>query len=129
MNEELFKILGLCLITAAVVTVFKDKGESGFFVTAAAGTVMALLLFKNIAAPIKTLGALLEENGVETEYFTVAAKAVGIGYVTSFIADICRDAGQTALASKAELAGKCAVFLLGLPLMISVFKTAIGFLQ
>ena len=129
MNEELFKILGVCLVTAAVVTVLKGKGESGFFVTVAAGVVIAILLFKNVAAPIKMLGTLLQENGVETEYFTVAAKAVGIGYVTSFISDICRDAGQTALASKAELAGKCAVFLLALPLMISVFKTAIGFLQ
>ena len=72
---------------------------------------------------------VLEEYGIKTEYFKVALKALGIGYITSFIADACRDSGQTSLAAKAELAGKTAIFLLSVPLIISVLETAIGFIK
>ena len=72
---------------------------------------------------------MLSAYGVEAEYFKVALKALGIGYITSFAADSCRDAGQSALASKAELAGKCAVWMLSLPLVVSVLKIAVGFIK
>ena len=63
------------------------------------------------------------------QYFSVALKAIGIGYITGFIADACRDGGQASLAGKAELAGKCAVFILVLPLIASILETALGFLK
>ena len=71
----------------------------------------------------------IEAYGIETEYFKVALKALGIGYVTSFIADTCRDSGQTSLASKAELAGKTAIFVLSLPILVSVLNIAVGLIE
>ncbi|MFQ8952752.1 MAG: SpoIIIAC/SpoIIIAD family protein [Oscillospiraceae bacterium] len=53
----------------------------------------------------------------------MALKALGIGYITGFIADACRDGDRQALR-KAELAGKCAVFIL-LPLIASILETAL----
>ena len=41
-----------------------------------------------------------------------------------FISDACRDAGQQALASRAELAGRCAVFIVSLPLLEQILGTA-----
>lgn len=130
MISDVFKILALCLTTAAFCVIIKQKNsEYALLLSIAAGVCITLLLLKNIAAPIMAISEKLDEYGVQGEYFKVALKAVGIGYVTSFIADACRDSGQTSLAAKAELAGKCAVFLLSVPLIISVLETAVGFIK
>ena len=68
------------------------------------------------------------QNGVDVAYFKVALKALGIGYVTGFAADICRDAGQTSLASITETVGRCGIFLLSLPLVLNVVDLALGFI-
>ena len=130
MSIDVLKILGLCLTTAVFCMILRQKnGEYALLLSVAAGVCIGLLIIKNIAAPIKVLRDQLEEYNIKTEYFKVALKSVGIGYITSFIADACRDSGQTSLAAKAELAGKSAIFLLSVPLIISVFKTAIGFIK
>ncbi|MBR7132945.1 MAG: stage III sporulation protein AD [Clostridia bacterium] len=130
MNGEIFKILGLCLVTAALCVILRPKnGEYALLVSVAAGLCVALIILSKIASPIAAIKAELEAYGVKTEYFSVALKAVGIGYVTTFIADACRDSGQVSLAAKAELAGKAAVFLLSVPLILSVLQTAVGFIK
>ncbi len=130
MTEQLFKILAVCIIAAVLCVILKPKnGEYAIFITLAAGVMIAVTVFKNIAGTLSAVENILNGYGVETEYFKVALKALGIGYITTFAADACRDAGQTALASKAELAGKCAIWLLALPLCVSVLEMAVGFIK
>lgn len=129
MSNELFKILAICLVSAVLCIILKPRnGEYAFAVSIAAGIAVTFLLLKIISVPIETVRLKLESYGVETQYFKVALKAVGIGYITNFIADACRDGGQVSLASKAEFGGKCAIFVLCCPLMISVLETAVGFI-
>lgn len=117
-------------MTAALCVILKQRNsEYVLFITLAAGVAVFAVLFKNIAGSIASVEQMLSTYGVETEYFKVALKALGIGYITSFAADACRDAGQGALAAKAELAGKCAVWLLSLPLVVSVLEMAVGFIK
>ena len=126
---EIFKILAICIITAVLAVVLKQqKGEYALMAALAGGTVVTLYILKGVLAQIEYINTKLLNNGINTEYFGVALKALGIGYVTGFIADICRDSGQASLASKAELAGKCAIFIISLPLIAAVLDTALSFL-
>lgn len=126
---EIFKILAICLISALLAIVIKQqKGEYALVVALAGGAVVILYVLKGVFEPIEYIKARLLSCGVKTEYFAVALKALGIGYVTGFIADACRDSGQASLAAKAELAGKCAIFILSVPLISAVLETALGFL-
>lgn len=130
MISEFWKIIAFCLIAAFLCLVLKPKsGEYAFAVSIAAGIIVLTVILKNIASPIKELSQKLSDYGVETDYFKIALKAVGLAYITDFIADACRDAGLASLAAKAELAGKGAIFLLSVPLFISVLETAIGFVK
>lgn len=127
---EIFKILAICIITAVLAVVLKQqKGEYSLMVALAGGTVVILYILKGVSAPIEYINARLLNSGVNTEYFAVGLKALGIGYVTGFIADLCRDSGQASLASKAELAGKCAIFIISLPLISAVLETALSLLK
>lgn len=130
MNAELFKILIICFIAAVLAITLKPKaGEYALLISVTAGVIITLTLVKIIAPSVKSFNSLLNDYGINTEYFSVAIKAVGISYLSSFIADSCRDCGQTSLAAKAEFAGKCAIFLLSVPLLLSVLETAVGFVK
>lgn len=130
MNGDLFKILTVLLISAVLSIVLKGRNqEYSTLVTIAAGVITALLILKNLAAPLAELKAEIESYGIKPEYFKVAIKALGLGYVSSFIADTCRDSGHTSLAAKAELAGKAAIFIISLPLLMSVLELAVGFVK
>ncbi len=130
MNAELIRILAICLVGAALCVVVKPKAaEYSLLISVAAGVAISLIIILIIAPAIKSFNGLLSSYGMETEYFGVAVKALGIGYLTSFIADACRDSGQQGLAAKAEFAGKCAIFILSLPLLNSVLETAVGFIK
>lgn len=127
---EIFKVLAICLISAVLAIVLKQqKGEYALAVALAGGAVVTLYVLKGVWTPIEYIKAKLLSCGVKTEYFAVALKALGIGYVTGFIADVCRDSGQASLAAKAELAGKCAIFILSVPLISAVLETALSFLK
>lgn len=127
---EIFKVLAFCLITAIICLILKQqKSEYALLVSVAGGVIILTFLIKNILVPITVLQQKIESYGIDADYFKTALKALGIGYVTTFIADTCRDAGQANLATKAELAGKCAIFLLSVPLIFSVLETALGFIK
>ena len=130
MITELWKILAICIIGAALSIILRQKsGEYAFAVILITGICILTFILKAVSSPLETISSRLSNSGIETEYFKIALKAVGIAYVTDFVADASRDAGQTSIAAKAELAGKAAIFILSVPLLLSVLETALGFIK
>lgn len=127
---DIFKVLAICFIATILAVIIKQyKGEYALFISLAAGVIIFAYIINSIKTPLEVIKSSLSKYEINLEYFKVAFKALLIGYITSFIADACRDSGQSSLATKAELAGKCAIFILSIPLIISVLETAVGFIQ
>ena len=125
---DIFKILGFIFIAAVLCIILKSyKAEYSLALAVCSALVVLMLILKNLAAPLSLIKDKIAESGIDGSYFKVAVKALGIGYITSFIAEACRDAGQNSLALKAELAGKCVIFILSVPLILSILETALGF--
>lgn len=100
------------------------KSEYAFFTVLISGAVVLIVIMSDIMDGLYSLLNTVLGFGLDGSYFTVAFKSLGICVITGFIADTCRDSGQLALASRAELAGRCAVFILSLPLLTSLLETA-----
>ncbi len=127
---DIFKILSLIFITCIICIILKEyKKEYAIMISVCCGIVVLTLVIKNILSPLSVLEQKIESYGIDNSYFKVALKALGIGYITSFISESCKDAGQAALAVKAELVGKCAIFLLSVPLVLGILETALGFIK
>lgn len=127
---DILKILFLIFIASVLCIILKQhKPEYSLAIAVVCSGLVLTLIIKQIAAPIAVIEQKLENSGIDNNYFKVSLKALAIGYITNLIANSCRDAGQTALALKAELAGKCAIFLLCVPLILSIIETALGFVK
>ena len=129
MNEALFKLLGVCLVGAVVCISLKPHAaQYSFLISVSAGAVAIIFILKDLAIPITQINEQLTQIGAAPEYFKIALKAVGISYISSFVADACRESGQTLLATSAETAGKCAILYLSFPLILSISEAAVGFI-
>lgn len=66
---------------------------------------------------LNEIDALLAKGGLMPEQTACIAKAAGLCCVTQLAADVCKDAGESAVASAVMMLGKIALILLILPMM------------
>lgn len=58
-------------------------------------------------------------------YVETILKIIGIAYIAEFAAQITKDAGQGAIASKIELAGKILILAMAIPILSVLIETII----
>ncbi len=120
---EFLKIIGMCLIAAgAAVMLNQYKKEYAAAISVGLGCMILLAVLSAVLPAFSVISGYLDSAGVNGKYFLTAVKAVAIGYLSQFAADTCRDFGQSAIAAKAELAGKTAIFLLSVPILRDLFE-------
>lgn len=120
-------IAGLALVTAVIAVLLRRYNqEYAVVVSITAGVVILVQILANILPAIRQINDLLSAAQLSGEYALILFKTLGICFLAQFAADSCRDAGETALASKVELAGKLCIVLLALPLFEKIASTALA---
>jgi len=120
-------IAGVALVAAILSAMLKRyHQEYAIMINIAAGIIIIVQILANISPAIKQLSVLLSSAGLSSEYSLILFKTLGICFLSQFAADSCRDAGENALASKVELAGKITIVLLALPMFESIATTAVA---
>ena len=119
-------VAGAAVLVAAVAAMLRRyHQEYAMAVTLAAGIFLLLQILRAISPVAVRIQALLSVSGLDSQAGGTLLKSLGICFLAQFSADACRDAGEGAMASKVELAGKAAVAVLALPLLESVAETAL----
>lgn len=115
-------------IAAAVLAVVLRRyhAEYGLLISLGAGAALLLVLLQSLPQVFSQFQSLLQAAALPAETGSTLLKALGACWLAQFAADACRDAGEGALASKVELAGKTAVLLLILPLFAEVANLALN---
>ena len=120
-------IAGIAIVSAILAVMMKKyHQEYSIIISIAAGVIILFEIFSNISPAIRQINTLLSSAGLSAEYTVILFKSLGVCFLTQFAADSCRDAGESALASKVELAGKIAIVVLSLPLFEKIANTAVG---
>lgn len=121
---EIMRVIGVGLVGVLLANMLKrDKPEWHLVVLVATGVVVLTIVLSSMATVINAFGSLLSAGGVDSSLFAGVLKIVGIGYLTEYAASVCTDAGAVSVAGKIQLAGKIAVFLMGLPVITSLVQT------
>ncbi len=116
---------GLLVASAAALMLSGYKREYALFISVAAGIAVFIGLLKTLTNAVFGLRNMMDQVGIDVGYFMIVLKSLGICLITGFIADTCRDAGQNTLASRAELVGRCAIFVISVPLLEQILNIAI----
>ena len=119
---ELFGLAACAVCAAALGAVVKRSSREHALLLAAVTAVLLLLAALEGADPL-----LRELEGLSAafpgECFPVMLKAVGITIAGQLAAQLCKDAGESALAHAVELAAKAAVLAAAFPLLRQLFDT------
>ena len=118
------QFIGIGLIGMILAVLFRQhKPEYAPLVSLAAGLAGVFLLLGQLEPIFSQMEEILQQAGIGTEYIAVLLKSLGICYITQLAADTCRDAGESAIASKMELAGKITVLTLAVPYFTGMLQT------
>ncbi len=67
-----------------------------------------------------------EQNGVKRRYkqfiYEDCYKVIGISYLVCITAELCKDAGENAIAAKIELGGKLIILAMAIPIINSLLN-------
>lgn len=122
---QLTAVVGLAVVAAVICTVLKQfYPEYAAAAAILSGTVILLFLCDALHPVTEMVDQLSKSAGLESTYLAAAMKMIGLCWISTLGADICRDTGQSALASKVELAGRIAVLIAVLPMVSDLFTLA-----
>ena len=108
------KVAMLCVAAALMCAAIKvQKPEMSMALSLAAGTLALVWSLDYIREAVEGLQALAGGAGLEG----VMLKAAGVALLTEFAQQLCRDAGESALAGRVELCGRAALLAMSVPLL------------
>lgn len=120
---SIIKIAAVCLVAVALSVIVKQvKPELGIFIPITASAVVFIYALSELSGITEQISIKVTQYGLNNEYLIILFKSIGIAYVTEFAADCCKDAGESAIASKVELYGKVMILACAVPIMFSVLE-------
>ena len=100
------------------------RPEFRMLVTAAVTLLLMAMVLEQLSPVLEQLRSTMELTGLTGNYAAILFKAVGICLLTQLAGDVCRDTGESSIASKIELAGRAAILLTAMPLIQEVLAWA-----
>ena len=124
----MLKITGIVVCEILAYTLLKQyKPEYAILSEAVCGVILLFVVSDELERVLDLFGELFTQTGVGREYISVLLKALGVALTVQFTADLCRDAGDSAAASKVEFAGKVLIAAASIPLIEGVVGLIMGF--
>lgn len=127
---EIGSIAAIVMLAAFLAVILRQtRPEQAMAVALIAGLGVLALVLIQVTPVLNSLKDLLSQADMPDEYGLVLFKSLGVCLITQMASDACKDAGETALASKAELAGKVALLTLALPLFEKIGELAVSLIN
>lgn len=127
---DIYKIVALSIVAVLLITILKSvkKDDFALIVTIIAAVILFTLVLVKLESITILLESLVQKSGINKEYLTLLLKVTGISYVIELATNICKDAGNSAIASKVEMLGKISIVVLTIPIITSVISTVLNIL-
>lgn len=100
------------------------RPEFRMLVTTAVTLLLMAMVLEQLSPVLEQLRSTMELTGLTGDYAAILFKAVGICLLTQLAGDVCRDSGESSIASKIELSGRAAILLTAMPLIQEVLAWA-----
>lgn len=120
---DIMQIVAVGMIATVLIVVVKSqRPELGVLLSAVSGVILFLLVLDKIGSIIDVIVDLTTRVDINMVYISTVLKIIGIAYIAEFGAQISRDAGESAVATKIEFAAKIMIMVLAVPIIVSVLQ-------
>lgn len=120
---EIIKIIGIGLIALIMIIMVKQyKPEFTVYISILAGVLILTFLLPKIEGIIQLLQNVSQKASMNNQFLILLLKMTGITFLTEFAVSICKDSGESAIASKIELGGKVIIIAMSIPIISSLLE-------
>ena len=105
-----------------MAAVLKKKiPELALLLSLAVVAVVGLALIRSVGSVFAVIDVLMRSANLPSDLFRPLIKTVAIAMVSRIGSDLCRDAGESAMASVLEISGSFGAIVVSLPLFEAVW--------
>ena len=126
MVDGCFQIAAFCITGAVIAVLLRQYCREQAMFAALAVCIAVLTGFVLIISPVMT--EIFETAGLSSSYISLIFKAAAICFITEIICELCRDSGESAIASAAELWGRGAMVVISMPMLEALIEIVTDFL-
>lgn len=72
---------------------------------------------------LELIGTLVNYTGLETVYYKILLKIMGLAWISQLASDICQEAGCGAISRQIDIYGKLLILSVSLPIITALVET------
>ncbi|SHJ23927.1 SpoIIIAC/SpoIIIAD family protein [Hespellia stercorisuis] len=114
--------------TLLAVHLGQGRAEYGTYIKIAVSVLIFYYILSSLKTFTETIQTIQSYIDMDTGYFALILKMIGVTYITEFTAGICRDGGMAAVGTQIEIVGKLTIFAISLPVLLALIETIQVFL-
>ena len=123
---DIVKIIGIGLTALVISIIIKQyKPEISIYVTLVSGIIILCMSFNGFSKIINLVENYSDKLSVSSRFVTILLKITGISILSEFACNMCRDSGESAIASKIELASKVVIIAASIPIISSLLEVVL----
>ena len=123
------KIVGIGFLTLILSLILKEyKKEYAIYCALIGGMIILAASFGTIKEIVNFLNKISEGTSYNSEFIGLLLKITGIAILVEYATSICKDSGETAIASKIDFAGKIIIISMSIPIISLTLTTLLELL-
>lgn len=120
---EVIKIIGIALVAVIIIILLKQyKPEFAIYISLLTGVLILILVMDELTGIINLLQSLANKASINSTFLTLLIKITGIAFLSEFAVSICKDSGESAIASKIEVGTKIIIISMSIPIISSLLE-------
>lgn len=123
---------GACLLqiiligaAAAIFTLWIRplKPEYALFLSLGAMLLILGAAISELDAILALIEKLMADTGLDTVYYKILLKIMGLAWISQLASDICKEAGCQAISRQIDIYGKLLILSVSLPIVTALIET------
>ena len=124
---QLLAVISACLLLYLLLKSFNER--FAVFASVAGAVLILLFICTKLTSVFTFVHHLAESSGINNGYFNVILKGITVCYLGEFTVGACKDCGQSGWSDKVELACRCTLLVLAIPLFEDFLGVLVGLLE
>ena len=126
---DIIKIIGIAFIAVIIIVILKQyRPEFAIYASIIAGVLILTLASGTLSGIINMINSISSKTNINSDFLVILTKITGIAILTEFAVSICKDSGESAIASKVDIGGKVIIISMSIPIINALIDTVVKIL-
>ncbi len=92
------------------------------YISLIAGVLILFLVMDKLVGVINLIQSISNKASINSGFLELLLKITGIAFLAEFAVSVCKDSGESAIASKIELGSKIIIISLSIPIISNLLE-------